>query len=183
MIDTGPTTNTGGRVKRLQPWLRDGTFMLTYGDGVCDVDLGALPAFHRAHWRNLYSAVTGCECHQSFLPGPERWIRSRSIAPRRENPRMSRGSRCGWDRLQSRRGIPHLVIARNVVRHIGWESPSYEALTATSRLLLATRAAWGVFSRFCLPLYIDAVERLAQKARATINAFLDRHILWRFRSK
>ena len=35
-------------MKRLQPWLRDETFMLTYGDGVCDVDLDALLAFHRA---------------------------------------------------------------------------------------------------------------------------------------
>ena len=51
LIDTGPTTNTGGRVKRLQPWLSEGTFMLTYGDGVCDVDLTALLAFHRSHGR------------------------------------------------------------------------------------------------------------------------------------
>jgi glucose-1-phosphate cytidylyltransferase len=48
LIDTGNETNTGGRVLRLAPWLRDGTFMLTYGDGVADVDLDALLAFHRA---------------------------------------------------------------------------------------------------------------------------------------
>jgi glucose-1-phosphate cytidylyltransferase len=51
LIDTGTETNTGGRLKRLEPFLRDGTFMLTYGDGVCDVDLGQLLAFHRAHGR------------------------------------------------------------------------------------------------------------------------------------
>lgn len=34
LMDTGQETNTGGRVKRLEPWLRDGTFMVTYGDGV-----------------------------------------------------------------------------------------------------------------------------------------------------
>ena len=49
--DTGNETNTGGRVKRLQPWLADGTFMLTYGDGVSDVDLEKLLEFHRAHGR------------------------------------------------------------------------------------------------------------------------------------
>jgi glucose-1-phosphate cytidylyltransferase len=49
--DTGQDTNTGGRVKRLEPWLKDGTFMVTYGDGVCDVDLSRLLAFHRAHGR------------------------------------------------------------------------------------------------------------------------------------
>jgi len=41
---------TGGRVKRLDPILRpQGTFMLTYGDGVADIDIAALLAFHRAH--------------------------------------------------------------------------------------------------------------------------------------
>lgn len=49
MIDTGVGTESGGRVKRLTPWLQDGTFMLTYGDGVSDVDLNALLAFHRKH--------------------------------------------------------------------------------------------------------------------------------------
>jgi glucose-1-phosphate cytidylyltransferase len=49
--NTGQETNTGGRVKRLQPWLNDGTFMLTYGDGVCNVNLRDLLDFHRAHKR------------------------------------------------------------------------------------------------------------------------------------
>jgi glucose-1-phosphate cytidylyltransferase len=48
MIDTGIKTNTGNRVKRLQPWLEGGTFMLTYGDGVCNIDLDSLLRFHRA---------------------------------------------------------------------------------------------------------------------------------------
>jgi glucose-1-phosphate cytidylyltransferase len=51
LIDTGAETNTGGRLKRLEPLLEDGTFMLTYGDGVSDVDLRALLKFHRAHGR------------------------------------------------------------------------------------------------------------------------------------
>lgn len=46
--DTGLETYTGGRVKRLEPWLRDGTFMVTYGDGVSDIDLRALLKFHRS---------------------------------------------------------------------------------------------------------------------------------------
>ena len=48
LIDTGVNTLTGGRVKRLQPWLKDETFMLTYGDGVANVDLGDLLRFHRS---------------------------------------------------------------------------------------------------------------------------------------
>lgn len=46
LIDTGLNTQTGGRLKRLEPWLKDDTFMLTYGDGVCDVDLHKLRDFH-----------------------------------------------------------------------------------------------------------------------------------------
>ncbi len=49
LIDTGQETNTGGRLKRLEPWLRDGTFLLTYGDGVCDIDLQDLLRFHCSH--------------------------------------------------------------------------------------------------------------------------------------
>lgn len=50
LVDTGPTTGTGGRVKRAGRWLTgEQTFFLTYGDGVADVDLRALLAFHRAH--------------------------------------------------------------------------------------------------------------------------------------
>ena len=47
IVDTGNETQTGGRVKRLEPWLRGNTFMLTYGDGVSDVDLNALLQLRR----------------------------------------------------------------------------------------------------------------------------------------
>jgi glucose-1-phosphate cytidylyltransferase len=49
LIDTGIPTMTGGRIKRLAPYLGDSTFMLTWGDGVSDVDLHKLLAFHRSH--------------------------------------------------------------------------------------------------------------------------------------
>ena len=51
LIDTGQKTNTGGRVRRLQGLLQAGTFMVTYGDGVSNVDLSALLRFHRSHGR------------------------------------------------------------------------------------------------------------------------------------
>ncbi len=51
LIDTGHETQTGGRLKRLEPYLCDGTFMLTYGDGVSNVDLRCLLDFHRASGR------------------------------------------------------------------------------------------------------------------------------------
>jgi glucose-1-phosphate cytidylyltransferase len=49
LIDTGDGTGTGGRLRRLRDWIGDDTFMLTYGDGVADVDITKLLAFHKAH--------------------------------------------------------------------------------------------------------------------------------------
>jgi glucose-1-phosphate cytidylyltransferase len=52
MIHTGRDTMTGGRLHRLAPLLKsEGTFMLTYGDGVSNMDVNALLAFHRQHGR------------------------------------------------------------------------------------------------------------------------------------
>ena len=47
LVDTGDETMTGGRVKRARPYLRGGPFLLTYGDGVGDVDVAASVAFHK----------------------------------------------------------------------------------------------------------------------------------------
>jgi glucose-1-phosphate cytidylyltransferase len=47
LIDTGDDTQTGGRLKRVLPYVGDEEFLFTYGDGVADIDLGALTAFHR----------------------------------------------------------------------------------------------------------------------------------------
>ena len=49
LVDTGPSTQTGGRVKRLREHLQGGTFLLTYGDGVADLDIRKLVEFHRSH--------------------------------------------------------------------------------------------------------------------------------------
>jgi len=51
LVDTGLDTMTAGRVRRLAQWLKDGTFMATYGDGVGNVDITALLAFHKQHGR------------------------------------------------------------------------------------------------------------------------------------
>jgi glucose-1-phosphate cytidylyltransferase len=53
LVDTGTETMTGGRVKRIAKYLtKDEPFFLTYGDGVADVDLAALAAFHRTHGKD-----------------------------------------------------------------------------------------------------------------------------------
>lgn len=51
LVDTGQSTATGGRIKRLAPYMGNETFMLTWGDGVSTVDLDGLLEFHRAHGR------------------------------------------------------------------------------------------------------------------------------------
>jgi len=51
LVDTGVDTMTGGRVKRIQPYIGDEPFMLTYGDGVGNVDIRALVEFHKSHGR------------------------------------------------------------------------------------------------------------------------------------
>ncbi len=49
VVDTGLNTMTGGRIKRIQKYIGDEPFMMTYGDGVCDVDISKLLDFHKSH--------------------------------------------------------------------------------------------------------------------------------------
>lgn len=49
VADTGRNTMTGGRIKRIEPYVKGETFMMTYGDGVCDVNIKDLLSFHQSH--------------------------------------------------------------------------------------------------------------------------------------
>ena len=49
LVDTGLKSMTGGRVKRMKKFVGNETFLLTYGDGLADIDIDALIAFHRSH--------------------------------------------------------------------------------------------------------------------------------------
>ena len=51
LVDTGEHTATGGRLRRVRPYLGQQDFCFTYGDGLADLDIGQLVAFHRAHGR------------------------------------------------------------------------------------------------------------------------------------
>ena len=51
VVDTGLNTMTGGRIKRVQSYIGNEPFLMTYGDGVCDVDIGELVKFHKSHGR------------------------------------------------------------------------------------------------------------------------------------
>lgn len=49
IVDTGYNTLTGGRIKRIQKYVGNETFFMTYGDGVCDVDINKLLDYHKSH--------------------------------------------------------------------------------------------------------------------------------------
>lgn len=64
LIDTGVETMTGGRLQMLEPYLNDGTFGLTYGDGLSDVDIDKLLDFHKAHGKA--ATMTVVNPHTTF---------------------------------------------------------------------------------------------------------------------
>ncbi|MDF2924156.1 MAG: rfbF [Paenibacillaceae bacterium] len=59
LVDTGQDTMTGGRLKRVQKYVEQGPFMLTYGDGLSDVDIGRLAEFHKSHGK--WATVTATQ--------------------------------------------------------------------------------------------------------------------------
>ena len=64
LVDTGLHTMTGGRIKRIRDYVGGETFMLTYGDGVADVDIAALLAFHKKHGK--IATITAVNVGQKF---------------------------------------------------------------------------------------------------------------------
>ena len=64
IVDTGLDTMTGGRIKRIQKYVGNEPFMLTYGDGVCDIDLAELQKFHEAHGQ--IATLTAVHMDQRF---------------------------------------------------------------------------------------------------------------------
>ncbi len=63
VVDTGLNTMTGGRIKRIQPYVNNEPFMMTYGDGVCDVNIEKLVKFHKNHGK--IATLTAVQIEQS----------------------------------------------------------------------------------------------------------------------
>lgn len=85
-VDTGAATMTGGRVKRLRSIVGDETFLCTYGDGVADLDIAALVAFHKSHGK--LATVTAVHPPARFGILELEGDRVRSFV---EKPQMSEG--------------------------------------------------------------------------------------------
>jgi glucose-1-phosphate cytidylyltransferase len=86
LVHTGLDSMTGGRVKRLQSFIGNEPFMLTYGDGVADIDVDALLAFHRSHGK----MVTVTAVHPGARFG-ELMIESDQVSSFQEKPQMGQG--------------------------------------------------------------------------------------------
>jgi len=87
LIDTGLETQTGGRIKRLAPWIGNETFMLTYGDGVASINITDLVAFHRKH-RKL-ATVTAVRPPARF--GGIKFDNNNQVAEFLEKPQIGEG--------------------------------------------------------------------------------------------
>ena len=86
LVDTGLNSMTGGRVKRLQSFIGNEPFLLTYGDGVADVDINALIDFHKSHGKMV--TVTGV--HPSARFG-ELALEGTNVKSFKEKPQTGQG--------------------------------------------------------------------------------------------
>jgi glucose-1-phosphate cytidylyltransferase len=86
LVDTGINTMTGGRVKRMQPFIGQETCMLTYGDGVANIDIKALVDFHKRHGK----MVTVTAVHPGARFG-ELQIDGDTVTAFQEKPQLGQG--------------------------------------------------------------------------------------------
>jgi len=129
LVDTGQDTMTGGRIRRAAEYLDDGPFCCTYGDGVSDVDIGALVAFHKA--QGARATVTAVQPPGRFgaftLPSGGNRVPSFKEKPEGDGAWINGG---------------FFVLERDVVELIDgddtvWERGPMETLAASGQL-----AAW-----------------------------------------
>ncbi len=86
-VNTGEDTLKGGRIKRLEKYIKSDTFHLTYGDGVCDVDINKLSSFHNSH--NSLGSVTAVRPPSRF--GELNIGRDNIVEDLEEKPQMGKG--------------------------------------------------------------------------------------------
>jgi len=87
LVDTGSNSKTGGRVKRLQEFIGDETFMLTYGDGVANIDIAKLVEFHRSHGK----MATITAVHPAARFGELVISREKNVMSFKEKPQTAQG--------------------------------------------------------------------------------------------
>jgi len=123
LVDTGDGTQTGGRIKRVSEFL-DGTFMLSYGDGLADIDIGKLVEFHRA--KRADATITAVQPLGRFGALE---LRGDSVSRFQEKPRGDGGWINGG----------YFVLEPSVLDYIGgdgvvWERGPLERLASEGKL-------------------------------------------------
>lgn len=93
IIDTGLNTMTGGRVKRIRPYVGNEPFLLTYGDGVSDLNIGELVSYHEAHGK--IATLTAVRVGQRFgvlgIDGKDKAIRTFREKSKTDESRINAG--------------------------------------------------------------------------------------------
>jgi len=125
LVETGLTTQTGGRIKRAAPWIGGRTFLATYGDGLANVDLAKLIAFHRGHGK--LATVTAVRPPARF--GGLEFVGDR-VAQFLEKPQTGEGwINGGYFVLEP--GVIDFISDDNSV----WEREPLEAIAAAGELM------------------------------------------------
>ena len=126
LMDTGQATQTGGRIRRMGQWIgSDPLFMATYGDGVGNIDLGALIAFHKSHGR--LATVTAVRPPARF--GGIR-LEGDRVAGFAEKPQAGEGWINGGFFVLDRRVLDYIDGDATI-----WERQPLERLTAEGQLM------------------------------------------------
>jgi glucose-1-phosphate cytidylyltransferase len=160
LIDTGDATMTGGRLKRALPYVEDDEFCMTYGDGVADVDIGALLAFHRA--QKTLATVTAVQPEgrfgalsitpddriQSFAEKPRGdggWVNGGFFVLSKEVGEYIDGDAVTWEREPMERLASEGQLA--CYRHGGFWQPvdTLRDLTALQGLWRGGRPPWRIW--------------------------------------
>jgi len=160
LADTGLDTLKGGRIKRVEPYLDDEVNMLTYGDGVADIDIQALLTFHRSHGKML--TLTGVRPPSRF---GELLVQGQQVLSFEEKPQVSAGMINGGFMVFNKELLNHLTPDKNcdfefgvletlarkgqvmVYSHHGfWECVDTERdLNHLNKLWNTNQAAWKVW--------------------------------------
>lgn len=126
LVDTGKDTMTGGRVKRIQPYIGDEPFMLTYGDGLSDINIQELVDFHRAHGK--WATVTATQPAGRF--GALELTKKNGVAGFQEKPKGDGGwVNAGFFVMEPQ------VFDYIEGDHIVWEKEPLERLTKEGQLM------------------------------------------------
>jgi glucose-1-phosphate cytidylyltransferase len=142
LVNTGLSTNTGGRIKRLAPYVGSSTFMLTWCDGLSDVDLEALLSFHRSHGRLATVTTVRAPARFGYLQLDHEQVRGF-----REKP----GDGEGWI------NGAFFVLEPGVFEYIQDDTTSWE------REVMGQLAAKGQLAAYCHTSFWQCMDTLRER--------------------